>query len=40
LREGRKNCRGSLWWKDLKEVWALEGWGRNFKDAFKWNIGN
>jgi len=40
LREGGKNCRGSLWWKYLKEVWSSEGWGRNFEDAFKWKIGD
>ena len=32
--------RGSLWWKDLKEVWASEGWGRSFEDGFKWYVGN
>jgi len=35
LREGANNGRISLWWKDLKEVWGSEGWGRNFEDAFK-----
>jgi len=28
LGEDRKLCRGSLWWKYLKEVWAS---GRNFE---------
>jgi len=32
--------RGFLWWKDLKEVWASEGWGRSFEDGFKWYVGN
>jgi len=38
LREGGKNYKGSLWWKDLKEVRASEEWGKNFEDAFKWKI--
>jgi len=25
LREGGKDSKDSLWWKDLKEVWSLEG---------------
>jgi len=32
--------RSSLWWKDLKEVWASEGWGRSFEDGFKWKVGD
>jgi len=40
LREDRKFSRGSLWWKDLKEVWASEGCGRNFEDTFKWKVGD
>ena len=35
LREEGKSCRSSLWWKDLKVVWASEGWGRSFEDGFK-----
>jgi len=35
LRKGGKNSKDSLWWRDLKEVWSLEGWGRNFEDAIK-----
>ena len=30
----------SLWWKDLKEVWSSEGWGRSFEDGFKWKVGD
>ncbi|XP_068475151.1 uncharacterized mitochondrial protein AtMg00310-like [Phaseolus vulgaris] len=30
----------SLWWKDLKEVWSLEGWGRCFEDSFEWKVGD
>jgi len=40
LREGGKCRRSSLWWKDLKEVWASEGWGRSFEDGFKWKVGD
>jgi len=40
LRDQRNNVKESLWWKDLKEVWALESWGRSFEDRFKWKIGN
>jgi len=39
LREGGKNNKDSLWWRDLKEVWSLEGWGQNFEDAIKWKFG-
>jgi len=38
LGEGGRSHRSSLWWKDLKEVWASEGWGRSFKDGFKWKV--
>ena len=40
LREGGKVSRGSLWWKDLKQVWDSEGWGRSFEDGFKWKVGD
>ena len=30
----------SLWWKDLKEVWSSEGWGRFFEDSFEWKVGD
>ncbi|XP_068475329.1 uncharacterized mitochondrial protein AtMg00310-like [Phaseolus vulgaris] len=37
--EGKgRNC--SLWWKDLKEVWSSEGWGRSFEDNFEWKVGD
>jgi len=39
-REGVNIGRTSLWWKYLMEVWGLEGWGRNFEDAFKRKIDN
>ena len=39
MREEGKVGRGSLWWKDLKEVWASEGWGRSFEDGFEWEVG-
>ena len=35
-----KPCRGSLWWRDLKEVWASEGWGRSFEDEIEWKVGD
>ena len=25
----------SLWWRDLKEVWSLEGWKDKFEDNFR-----
>ena len=40
LSEEGKSRRSFLWWKDLKEVWALEGWGRSFEDGFKWKVGD
>ncbi|XP_068461575.1 uncharacterized protein [Phaseolus vulgaris] len=40
LGEGGRSHRSSLWWKDLKEVWVSEGWGRSFKDDFKWKVGD
>ena len=40
LREGGKVSRGSLWWKDLKQVWDSEGWGRSFEDGIKWKVGD
>ena len=38
LGEEGKSSRSSSWWKDLKEVWASEGWGRSFEDGFKWKV--
>ena len=40
LREDGKSRKISLWWKDLKEVWASEGWGRNFEDRVEWKVGD
>jgi len=40
LREQRSPSKVSHWWKYLKEVWALESWGRRFEDRFMWKIGN
>jgi len=40
LRAEVKPSRGSLWWKDLKEVWALEDWGRSFEDGVEWKVGD
>ena len=31
LREDSRSNRGSLWWKDLKEVWNSEGWAEVLK---------
>jgi len=36
----RKNNRESLWWKDLKRVWALEEWENNFEDKVTWELGD
>ena len=38
LGEDGKSKRSSLWWNDLKEVWASEGWGRSFEEGFKWKV--
>jgi len=40
LTKGGKFSKGSLWWKDLKEVWDSEDWGRSFEDGFKWKVGD
>jgi len=40
LRAEGKPCRGSLWWRDLKEVWTSEGWGRSFEDGIEWKVGD
>jgi len=40
LREEGKSRRSSLWWKDLKEVWAFEGWGKSFEDEIEWKVGD
>jgi len=40
LGEGGKSSTSSLWWKDLKEVWASEGWGRSFEYGYKWKVGD
>jgi len=39
LREGWKDNKDSLWWKDLREVWSLEGLGQNFEEAINWKVG-
>jgi len=31
---------GSLWWKDLKKVWASKDWEDKFEDRVKWELGN
>ena len=40
LRAGRGGSSEFLWWKDLREVWSLEGWCQNFEDAVAWKVGN
>ena len=40
LGEEGKGRSCSLWWKDLKEVWSSEGWGRCFEDNFEWKVGD
>jgi len=40
VRNQRKCISDSLWWRDLKEGWALEGWKGNFEDNYSWEIGN
>ena len=31
---------GSLWWRELKAIWSMEEWGREFDDRFNWKVGN
>ena len=40
LRAGRGGSSDSLWWKDLREVWSLKGWGQNFEDVVARKMGN
>jgi len=40
LKQPRMNNCESLWWRDLKEIWKLEEWGRSFEDCFKWEVGS
>jgi len=40
LREEGNGTRSSLWWKDLKEVWASKGWGKSFEDGIMWKVGD
>jgi len=32
LRDQKKSNLDSLWWRDLKDVWAIEGWKGKFED--------
>ena len=38
LQRQRKNRLDSLWWRDLKDVWALEIWKDNFEDNILWGM--
>jgi len=29
-----------LWWRDLRKVWYLEGWGNDFEDRGRWEVGD
>jgi len=40
LRKDGKSNICSLWWKDLKKVWASEEWGSSFEDGVKWKVGD
>ena len=40
LQSQRKNRLDSLWWRDLKEVWALDFWKDNFEANILWEVGN
>ena len=40
LKVSNLNRFGSLWWKDLKKVWASKEWGDKFEDRVKWELGN
>jgi len=30
----------SLWWRDLRKVWFLEGWGNDFEGRGRWEVGD
>ncbi|XP_068487140.1 uncharacterized protein [Phaseolus vulgaris] len=40
LKVSNPNRFGSLWWKDLKEVWASKDWRDKFEDRVKWELDN
>ncbi|XP_068466658.1 uncharacterized protein [Phaseolus vulgaris] len=40
LRGAESNSKESIWWKDLKKVWASEEWGSNFEDNIDWRLGD
>ena len=40
LKNQRKCSSDSLWWRDLKEVWAIKGWKGNFEDNCSWEVGD
>ena len=39
LRNQRINRSESLWWRDLKEIWRIEGWKGSFEDNCFWEVG-
>jgi len=40
LRSQGQVCKESLWWRDLRKVWYLEGWGNDFEDRGRWEVGD
>jgi len=40
LRSQGQICKESLWWRDLRKVWYLEGWGNDFEDKGRWEVGD
>jgi len=40
LKESRIYNKDSLWWRDLKGIWSMEEWGRNFEECVEWDVGN
>jgi len=40
LRKDGKSNKCSLWWKNLKKVWASKEWGSSFEEGVKWKVGD
>ena len=40
LRSQDQSCKESMWWRDLRKVWYLEGWRNDFEDRGRWEVGD
>jgi len=38
LKSQGQFCKESLWWRDLRKVWYLEGWGNDFEGRGRWEV--